>query len=365
LSLFHIDAGREWSGTERQALILAREARARGFVSRLVVQPKSPLHEKAAAEGLPVLAVRMPGGRSLGAILRMAGAMKRGRCVLVHFHDAPALAVGSPAASLAKVPIRVLTRQTDPGGRRGRAPAKHIDMVIAGSEGVKNVLVRGGLPERSVEVVPAGIDFSPYQDIGPRDFLRKEFSFAQDDFLVGVVAGLEDPRSYREVIEAAAVIREHAPKAKIIVLGEGSLRLEPDKKGHDFPANDAVYYLGFRSDMARVLASLDVFVTTSPLIGFGGSLLDAMACRVPVVAEETGGAPDVIVHRETGLLSPSRNPRSLAEAVLKLYMDRNLAARLAQRGAEAVREKYSAEAMARRVIAVYERLASQKGIKLG
>ncbi len=365
MSLFHIDAGREWSGSERQALILAREARARGFVSRLVVQPKSPLHEKAAAEGLPVLAIRMPGGRSLGAILRVAGAMRRGRCALVHFHDAPALAVGSPAASLAKVPIRVLTRQTDPGGRRGRAPARHIDMVIAGSEGVRNVLVRGGLPEKSVEVVPAGIDFSSYEDSGPRDFLRKEFSFAPDDFLVGIVAGLEDPRSYREVIEAAAVIREHAPKARIIILGEGSLRLEPDRKGHDIPAIDAVYYLGFRSDMARVLASLDVFVTTSPLIGFGGSLLDAMASRVPVVAEETGGAPDIIVHRETGLLAPSRDPRSLAETVLKLYMDRNLAARLAQRGAAAVREKYSAEAMARRIIAIYERLASQKRIKLG
>jgi glycosyltransferase involved in cell wall biosynthesis len=365
LSLFHIDAGREWSGTERQALILAREVRKRGFASRLVVQPKSPLHEKAAAEGLPVIAVRMPGGRSLLAVLRLAAAMKRGHCLLVHFHDAAGLAVGSPAASLAKVPIRVLSRQTDPGGRPGRTPAKNIDMVIAASEGVKNVLVRGGLPEKSVEVVPAGIDFSAYQNIKERDFLRKEFSFAPDDFLVGVVAGLEDPRSYREVIEAAIVIREHAPKTRVIILGEGSLRLEPDKKGHDLPANDAVYYLGFRSDIARVLASLDVFVTTSPLIGFGGSLLDAMASRVPVVATEAGGTPDVLVHRETGLLVSPRDHRSLAEAVLKLYLDRNLAARLAQHGSEAIREKYSAEAMARKMIAIYERLAAKKGVRLG
>jgi len=307
----------------------------------------------------------MPGGRSLGAVLRLARAMKRDGCALVHFHDAPALAVGSAAASLAKVPIRVLSRSSDPGEGARRPPAGTIDMVIAGSEGVKNVLVSGGLPEKSVEVVPAGIDFSPYENIQSRDFLRKELSFAPDDFLVGFVASLEDPKSFRDVIEAAIVIREHAPRTRVIILGEGSLRLEPDKKSRDLRANDVVYYLGFRSDMARVLASLDVFVTTSPLVGFGGSLFDAMASRVPVVAAEAGGAPDVIVHRETGLLARPRDSRSLAEAVLKLYLDRNLAARLAQRGSEAVREKYSAEAMARKIIAIYERLASEKGVRLG
>ena len=86
---------------------------------------------------------------------------------------------------------------------------------------------------------------------------------------------------------------------------------------------------------------------------------------MPVVATETGGAPEVLVHRETGLLVPSRDPRALAEAVLKFYLDRNLAARLAQAGQDAVREKYSAEAMSRKVITVYERLASRKGVRLG
>jgi glycosyltransferase involved in cell wall biosynthesis len=365
LSLFHIEAGREWSAAERQALVLAREIRKKGFASRFVVQAASPLYSKAAGEGLPVMALKMPGGRSLWSALRLAAAMRRERCVLVHFHDAPGLAVGSAAASLAKVPIRVLSRPTDPSARTGPAPAKYIDAVIAGSEGVKDVLVRGGLSEKSIEVVPAGIDFSPYEDIKSRDFLRKEFSFAADEFVVGIVAGLEDPRSYHEVLGAAKIIREHAPKTRVVILGEGALRLEPDKKGHDLPGEDVVYYLGFRDHLPQVLASLDVFVTASPLIGFGGGLLDSMASRVPVVATQAGGAPEVLVHRETGLLVPPRDPRSLAEAVLKLYLDRNLAARLAQRGQETVREKYSAEAMARKIIAVYERLASRKGVKLG
>jgi len=365
LSLFLIDGGREWGGAERQALALARELRRQGFASRLVAAPESPLHKNAAADGLPVLPFALPGGRCFFGALRLGARMRREGCVLAHFGDAAGAAVGAPAAARAKVPLRVLSRQPNGSGRPGPVRMKDIDAVVAGSEGLRDVLVRGGLPATAVEVIPSGIDFSPYEKPGPRDFLRREFGFGADDFLVGIVTGLEEPRSYQDLVAASRTIVEHAPKARVVVLGEGALRLEPDKKGHDVHGDEIRFYLGFRDHLTQALASLDAFVTTSPLVGFGGGLLDAMACRVPVVAGEAGGVPEVLIHRETGIRVPARDPRALAEAVLKLYLDRALAARLAQRGQEAVRDRYSAEAMARRTIALYERLAARKGIKLG
>jgi glycosyltransferase involved in cell wall biosynthesis len=366
LSLFQIDAGLEWSGGERQALTLAREIRKRGYASRLVVQPRSPLHEKAAGEGLPVMTLKLPGGGSLWKSFRLASAMKRQDCVLVHSHDARGLAVASRAASMAKVPIRVLSRPADTPVALSPRILKDTDAVIAGSEGIKDLLVRGGLAEQLVEIVPAGVDFTPHREVASRDFLRREFSFASDDFLVGFIADLEDSDGRRDVVEAARIIMAHAPKAKAVILGGGSLRIEPDPKTPGTEAGGAAlfYYLGFREGLPRVLASLDVFVTTSHLIGFGGSLIDAMACGTPVVTAQAGGVPEVVVHRETGLLVPSRNPKALAEAVLKLYLDKNLAARLARGGQDAVQEKYSTEAMARRTIEIYERLAAKKGVKL-
>jgi len=61
---------------------------------------------------------------------------------------------------------------------------------------------------------------------------------------------------------------------------------------------------------------------------------------------------------------PPRNAKALADAILKVHFDRNLASRLAGRGREAILEKYSTEAMARRIIAVYEWRARRKGVKL-
>ncbi|MEW5902025.1 MAG: glycosyltransferase family 4 protein, partial [Acidobacteriota bacterium] len=85
---------------------------------------------------------------------------------------------------------------------------------------------------------------------------------------------------------------------------------------------------------------------------------------LPVVATRTGGIPEVVLHNLTGLLVPPRDPAELAQAILTIYRDRELAARLAESGFEAVRRKFSAEAMAEKIIDLYEKFATKKGIQL-
>jgi glycosyltransferase involved in cell wall biosynthesis len=82
------------------------------------------------------------------------------------------------------------------------------------------------------------------------------------------------------------------------------------------------------------------------------------------VATKTGGIPEVVVNGETGLLVPPRSPAALAKAILKIYENRELGNRLGQRGYEVVHQKFSAEAMAAKVIKEYERIAHRKNIKL-
>jgi len=368
LSLFQIDAGTEWRGGQRQALFLARELKRNGFRFTFVVQPDSPLHQKAAEEGLPVLPLRMKSEMDVLASLRLAGAMKREGCVLAHFHDAHAVAVGGRAARRARVPIRIISRRVDFPLKRNPFSrskyAKNVDLIIAISEGVKEVLIKGGIPPAAIEVIPSGIDFSPFDAVKERDFLRQEFRFSPEDYLVGIVAALEDHKGHQYLLEAARLIKLRAPKIKIVIVGTGSLDLDLDQQARELQVDDLVFFLGFREDVPRILASLDLFVLSSKLEGLGSSLMDAMASRLPVVATEVGGIPEVVVKNETGLLVPPRDPFRLADAIIQLYQDRSLAARFGKRGYEVVHEKFSAEAMARRIIAVYENIALKKGITL-
>jgi L-malate glycosyltransferase len=368
LSLFQIDAGTEWRGGQRQALFLARELKKNGFRFTFVVQPDSPLHQKAAAEGLPVLPLRMKSEMDIAASFRLAAAMKREGCRLAHFHDAHAVAVGGRAARRARVPIRIISRRVDFPLKRNpfsrKKYTKDVDLIIAISEGVKDVLIKGGIAPAAIEVIPSGIDFSPFDAVKDRGFLRREFGFSPDDYLIGIVAALEDHKGHKDLLEAARILKLRASKIKIVIVGKGSLDVELDQRSRDLQVDDVVYFLGFRQDVPRILASLDLFVLSSRLEGLGSSIMDAMASGLPVVATEVGGIPEVVVKNETGLLVPPHDPERLAEAILQIHHDRPLAARLGRRGREVAHEKFSAEAMARRIITAYEKIAARKGVSL-
>lgn len=368
LSLFQVDAGHGWRGGQRQSFFLARELRRRGYSCHLVVQPGSPLFDRARGAGLSVLPLRMRGELDVWGILRLALLMRRRKCQLIHTHDAHSTALGAAAARLAGVPLRVVSRRVDfplqPNAFSRWKYTRGVDCIVAISEGVKKVLVKGGIDPKVIRVVPSGIDFSVYVEVQKSDYLRRELSFAPDDFLVGIVAHLADHKGHRYLIKASKILKDIAPKVKVIIVGEGPLRMELDRLAKGVRVEDIVFFLGFRKDVPQILSSLDLFVLSSYLEGMGSSLLDAMACRLPVVATRVGGIPEVVIQGETGLLVPPRRPESLARAIFKLYTDRELACRLGQKGFEVVHRKYSAESMAQKIIRIYERTAKKKGIQL-
>jgi glycosyltransferase involved in cell wall biosynthesis len=372
LSLFQIDAGKEWRGGQRQSLFLAKELKRRGLPFFFIVQPESPLHQKAREAELPVLPFKMRNEFDLPAILRLAWAMKRKKCLLVHFHDAHSVAVGSVAASLAKVPFRIITRRVDFPLKKNyfsrRKYMKNVDTIIAISEGVKKVLVEGGVDPENVEVISSGIDFSSFEEdssaLTSKDYLHREFSFAVDDYLVGIVAHLADHKGHQYLIRATKILKQQSPKIKTIIVGEGPLSMELDRQAKELDVEDIIFFLGFRKDIPKILSSLDLFVLSSHLEGMGSSILDAMASRLPVVATKVGGIPEVVIHGETGLLVPPRNPSALARAILMLYSDKTLASRLGQKGYELVHRKFSAEAMADKVVRLYEKVGLRKWIKI-
>lgn len=302
------------------------------------------------------------------AISRLALAMKRKKCRLANFHDAHSVAVGSAAASLAKVPVRVISRRVDYPLKKNllsrRKYSQNVDAIIAVSESVKNILVEGGIDKRLIRVIPDGIDFAPYENKSSRDYLRHELSFAPDDYLVGIVAQLTDDKGHKYLIKASQYLREHTPKIKIVIVGEGPMQLELSKQVKEVKGEDMVFFLGYREDIPQILHSLDVFVLSSDHEGLGSIIMDAMACRLPVVATRAGGIPEVVHHQKTGLLVPPQRPKLLANAILKVYEDKELAQRLGKQGYNDVHEKFSAESMAWKAMDLYESLAKKKGIKL-
>jgi glycosyltransferase involved in cell wall biosynthesis len=336
----------------------------KGYAVRFVVQPDSPLNERATEEGIPVLPVRMRGEADFWAAFRLGRAMKHHDCRLVHFHDAHAVALGAAAPPGPGAPRFISAGRFSDQGQHPVAAQVHPGCGrdhrhFEGEEGARRF-------RHPATLIPSSRpgSTSPFHEVTSRDFLRGEFSFAPDDYLVGIVAALEDHKGHTYLIKATKIVKDQAPKIKLIVVGAGSLRMALDRQVRDLGVEDIVFFLGFRKDVPRILASLDLFVLSSHLEGLGTSLLDAMASRLPVVATETGGIPEVVINGRTGLLVPPKDPEALAQAILKLYRDRPLAARMASRGFDLVHDKFSAEGMAWKIIGLYERIARNKGVRL-
>ena len=367
MSLFQIDAGRDWRGGQRQAFLLTRELAGRGYPVLLVAQPESPLEKKAAEAGLRVLPVEIKNDAHIQAGWKIGRAMRRESCLLAHFHDGHAAGVGGRAARLARVPVRIVTRRVEyplKANRFSRNKYAEADAVIAISQRVRDVLLEGGVPAGRIEVIPSGIDLEPFAGSLDRDYLRREFGFPPDSFLVGIVAQLVDGKGHGTLIEAAKLLKTFLPKIKIIIIGGGALELRLAEQARGLGVGDLVFFLGFRDDVPRLLASLDAFVLTSDAEGLGSSIMDAMAARLPVVATRVGGIPEVVEDGETGILIPPRDPETLARTILRLANDRDLAGRLGAQGFESVRRKFSAEAMVSRIVDLYEKIAASQKINL-
>jgi glycosyltransferase involved in cell wall biosynthesis len=103
----------------------------------------------------------------------------------------------------------------------------------------------------------------------------------------------------------------------------------------------------------QLLAAFDVFAHPSWEEPFGMVFLEAMAMHKPVVAWASGGAPEVIVHGETGLLAPRESVADLAGAMIALLRDRELRTRLGTAGRQRVERLFTAEIMAERMLEAY------------
>lgn len=214
-------------------------------------------------------------------------------------------------------------------------------------------------PERAI-VIENGIDATVYEGRDPKR-VRREFGIDDDTPLIGAVGLLNEAKGHAHLIEAVAELRGRGNRVRCLIVGEGALRADLERKIRDFGLDDAVILAGYRRDIPDVLAALDVFAMPSLWEGMPYGVLEAMASSKPVIASDVNGCRDLVSNGETGLLVPPRDPRALASALEQVLSDRDLAARLAIAGRALVRREYSLDAMIDRYVELFQSLAAEKG----
>jgi glycosyltransferase involved in cell wall biosynthesis len=158
----------------------------------------------------------------------------------------------------------------------------------------------------------------------------------------------------------AALLNDH-PNVRLAVVGDGELRGELAAKARILGIEERVAFLGTRNDVPRLLKAFDLFALSSRWEGLGLTLLEAMASGLPTVATKVGGIPEVVVHGETGLLSPLDDPVRFAETLVQVIDDRDAGRAMGERGRQRASVEFGIDGMVAKYESLYEDLAARRG----
>ena len=192
---------------------------------------------------------------------------------------------------------------------------------------------------------------------------RRELGLGTDDILVTAVGNVRPAKAYDVLLRAAGILRRRSDRYRFIVVGEGHGRLLDDLlalRDH-LALGSAVRFLGFRADVAPLLQCSDVLVSSSDSEGFSLSVIQALACGVPVIATRSGGPNEILVDGVHGLRVDTGSPDQITAAVERVVRDGALRRRLAYRGRELVEHRYAVETMIARYSRLYELHARAAG----
>lgn len=302
--------------------------------------------------------------RYLALLLRLARE-HRSDVIVAHLYGSAVYA--SLAGMLLSIPvISVLHGHTDVAGA-GRLSSLKTTVLRRGSRTVVFVSERLKehlkpqlrLADSQCAVIPNGVDTEAFRPSRDRS-LRAELGLADDIALIGAIGNVRRPKAYDVLLGAAHALIARSRRVHLIIAGDcaNALGAQLAQLARDLGIEKHVTFLGLRSDVARILNTLDAFVLSSHTEGFSIACIEAMACGVPVIASRSGG-PEEILQGEAGLLVPTGDPEALALAIERVIASKDLAAALTARALQRVHERYSLTTMLSRYEALLERVAAQ------
>jgi glycosyltransferase involved in cell wall biosynthesis len=240
-----------------------------------------------------------------------------------------------------------------------RAPSQ----VVTVCEPFKQQLISLGVPASRIMVLHNSIAADWLDGQGPREMVasivdNKIGKRADHERIVLAVGRLSKEKAFTDLIAAMDELR-HLRRDLLIrlqIVGDGPERSRIEQAIRHRDLEDRITLAGHVQDVRPYYLSADVLAVSSSSEGSPNVVLEAMAAGVPVVATSVGGIPELVTDKETGLLTPPSDPKSMAAAINLLFSDPDLAKSVSRNALEMLRKSYSPQDRARRLLELYERI---------
>jgi glycosyltransferase involved in cell wall biosynthesis len=212
--------------------------------------------------------------------------------------------------------------------------------------------------KKEVKVIPHGVDVAHFNVRTNEDEAKEKLGLKKDEVLVLSVQRLVPRKGIEHLLSAMSMVVKENPKVKLAIIGDGPKKAYLKGLAKKLKIDNNVNFMGFvdSHSLQKYYSLCDIFVLHSLYEQFGIVLVEAMACGKPVVSTKVGAIPEIVDNGKTGFLVEPKNPKQLAEAILKLAVDEKLRSKLGHEGMKKVKKNYDWDIIVDKYIYEYKQL---------
>ena len=314
---------------------------------------EGPLNEQVKSLGVRYYNLKLK--NPLLFPFRLYRLMNREQVVIVQIYGITADTVIRPLAKLfgAKVLISSIRSAGGPGKRirsyLSQLVSSQVDLWISNSVAGKNdTIAKREAPKDKIVVIPNGIDISAFRRVQAKELesLRVRFGIHANTFVVLTVANLRPMKRHQDILQAIPLLRERGiTNLQFCFVGADRSNGRIRDLAQELGVLDQVVFAGFQDDLVPFYSIADLFLLPSEWEGLPGSIMEAMAFGLPIVASNVGGIPELIQDNQEGLLIPAKSPPAIAQAVAELHANASERQRLGGNAKKRLVDKFRLETM--------------------
>ncbi|MGQ3684441.1 MAG: glycosyltransferase family 4 protein [Candidatus Loosdrechtia sp.] len=371
VSILHIITGLSVGGAETMLYKLLSRIDRNVFTNQVIsLTNKGPLAEKIESQGVPVEALGMCRGMPDPVrVWKLSRSIRNKRPDIIQTWMYHADLIGGLAAKFAgHFPIVWNIRHSNLDAKAnkkttiwtakacalfsGKIPVR----IVSCAESSRDVHVGIGYHSGKMLVIPNGFDLEGFRpDTEAKVSVRRELGLETDALLVGMVGRFDLQKDHQNLVLAAKYLKEQGIDVFFVLCGRGVANNNEMLTGwiREAGLTDRFFLLGFRDDIPRLTAALDIACLSSAFgEGFPNVLGEAMACEIPCVATDVGDSANII--GDTGRVVPPKNPVALGKALKELVcMGYEGRAGLGRSARKRIRERFELSKVVKRYEELY------------
>lgn len=220
------------------------------------------------------------------------------------------------------------------------------EIIIVSSKVVSDYIKNRGY-KKEVKLIHLGIDLEE------NFYKRDDFGLKEDDFVIGSVLRFERVKNPIFLVDIFYEVYKKEKNSKLVLVGDGSLKNEIERKIEEYGIKDRVFLTGFREDVKKIYRIFDVFVLTSFKEGFSISTLEAMSSSLPVITSDSGGIRETVEDGINGYIIKNFNKEDFVEKIL-IFKNKDLKREFGERNRKKVLENFLSKKMCDETLRVYK-----------